>query len=42
MESERKKAWERYVELKYQEYYGSERFLKDEMLADDTEARYGN
>jgi hypothetical protein len=42
MEQDRKKAWERYIQLKYEEYYGSDRFLKDEMLADDTDARYGN
>ena len=42
MESERKKAWERYIQLMYKKYYGSEEFLKEEMLADDTEAKYGN
>ena len=42
MESERKKAWSRYIQLKQERYYKSERFLKDEMLADDVEARYGN
>lgn len=42
MEQDRKKAWARYIHLKYEEYYGSDEFYKDEMLADDADARYGN